>query len=78
MSIPVHLTRFFCAGSVCPTGCGWRPGGDDLAAGFIFLFFLSYISMLTTVDLEEIILLQLKRQLLAGAGGLGESVEEED
>ena len=34
--------------------------------------------MLKMVGLEEIILLQLKRQLLAGAGGLGESVEEED
>ena len=29
-------------------------------------------------DLEEMTLLQLKRELLAGAGGLGESVEEED
>ena len=29
-------------------------------------------------DLEEMTLLQLKRELLAGAGGLGESVEVED
>ena len=29
-------------------------------------------------DLEEMTLLQLKRELLAGAGGLGESVDEED